>query len=65
MSVVITGAAADEVAINHARRIHVDSAANFQVELAFGDRCHAAAFDDPCRGRNLDSMANRGDREVV
>src|SRR6478672_1199919 len=59
--VVMVRSTADEVSIDDARRIDVDAAANFQVELAFGHGRHATAADAIGVGRYFDAVANRAD----
>ena len=62
VAVVVVRAAADQVAVDDAGLVDVDAAADFQVELAFGDGRHAAAADAVGAGRDLDAVADAGDR---
>ena len=65
MSVIVEGAAADEVAVDDAGFVDEGAATDFEVELAFGDGGHTATFDAAGAGGNLDAVTHAGDGEVV
>ena len=62
MSVVVEGAAADKVAINHARFVHKNPAANFQIKSAFHHCRHPTAPHTVSIGGNLNTMTDTGYR---
>src|SRR5437899_1035427 len=62
VAVVVIGAAADEVAVDHAGLVDVRAAAGFEIEAALGDGRHAAALDAIGVGRDLDTVADTGNR---
>lgn len=65
MPVVVKRPAADQVAVDDARLVDKDPAADFEVELAFRHRGHAAAADAIGGGRDFDAVADAGDREFL
>src|SRR5689334_9104324 len=44
MTIVVKGASAHEIAVDHARLVHVNAAAHFEVKLALPHRGHAPPF---------------------
>src|SRR5687767_7781707 len=60
MPVVMEGAAAHEVAIHHARFVHVDSATDFKVELALRHGRHATSADAIGARGDFHAMAHAG-----
>ena len=57
-AVVVEGAAADQVAVDDARFVDEDAAADFEVEFTFGDGGHLSAADTVSVGRDLDAVAD-------
>ena len=60
MTAIVISASRIHVLVDDAGLVHIDAAADFEVELAFGDGGHAQTFDDVGAGRNLDAMADAG-----
>ena len=60
VSAVVVGPSAKHVAVDHAGFVDIDAAADFEVELAFGDGCHAEPFDDARACGDFDSVADAG-----
>jgi len=65
LAVVVEGAAADHVSVDHAGLVDERPAADFEVELALWDRRHPAAFDAIGGGRDFDAVADAGNRHVL
>lgn len=65
MSVVVEGASADEVAIDHAGFIDEDATTDFEIELALGYGGHFAALHAAGVGGDLHTVADTGDGLVV
>ena len=55
------GPSADQVPVNHARLIHKNAAADFQVKSALGNRRHAASTHAISVSGNLNTVANTRD----
>ncbi|MEY5016181.1 MAG: hypothetical protein RIS92_2539 [Verrucomicrobiota bacterium] len=64
VTAVVVGPSAKHVAVDHAGFVDVDAAADFEVELAFGDGCHAEAVNDACAGGDFDAVADAGHRKT-
>ena len=65
MAVVVEGAAGDEVAVHHARFVHVDAAADLEIELALRHGGHPAAFHAAGARGDLHAVADAGDGQVL
>src|SRR4051812_4051968 len=64
MTVVVPGTAADQVAVDDAGLVDEGAAADLEVELAFRHGGHTASAHAIGSRRNLDAMADAGDRLV-
>ena len=65
MTVVVEGAAGEQVAVDDAGLVDEDAAAHLEVEPALGDAGHPPPADAVGPGRNFDAVADAGDRPVV
>ena len=65
LAVVVEGAPAYQVAVDHAGLVDEGASADLEVELALGHRGHATSADAVGPGRNLHAMAYTGHGEIV
>lgn len=65
MTIIVEGASGDEIAVDDTSFIDKNPPGNFEIELAFRDGGHAAAFHAVGVGRNFHAVANRGDWFVL
>ena len=65
LSVVVPHAAADQIAVDDARFIDEDAAADFEVKLTFPNAGHATPFYYACATRNFNAVADAGNGFVV
>ena len=65
LSVVVPHAAADQIAVDDARFIDEDAAADFEVKLAFPNAGHASSFNYACATRDFNAVADAGNGFVV
>ena len=65
VAVVVVGAAADEVTVDHTGFVDKDAATDFQIELALGHGGHAASLHSTGTCWNFHAMADAGDGFVL
>ena len=65
LPVIVPHATADQIAIDDARFIDEDAAADFEVKLAFPNAGHAAPFDHACATRDFNAVTDAGNGFVV
>ena len=65
LSVVVPHAAADQIAVDDARFIDEDAAADFEVKLTFPNAGHATPFYYACATRDFNAVTDAGNGFVV
>ena len=64
VAIIVISATADEVAVDDAGLVDKDSAADFEIESAFGDSGHFSAPNAISEGGDFDSVADTGDGQA-
>src|SRR5437588_5764572 len=65
LAIVMESPAAEEISVHHARLVHIDAAADFEIELALRHRRHSPAFHAAGARRNFHAMTDAGDWEIL